>query len=90
MFEIEFSETALVGLAKLRKSEPASFKKVEKLLDELRQHPMTGTGHPELLKGMSASVWSRRISNKHRLVYEIIDSCVKVIILTAYGHYADK
>ena len=51
MFEIEFSETALVGLAKLRKSEPASFKKVEKLLEELRQHPMTGTGHPEPLKG---------------------------------------
>lgn len=90
MFEIEFSETALVGLAKLRKSEPASFKKVEKLLEELRQHPMTGTGHPEPLKGMNASVWSRRISNKHRLVYEIVDSCVKVIILTAYGHYADK
>ena len=90
MFEIEFSETALVGLAKLRKSEPASFKKVEKLLEELRQHPMTGTGHPEPLKGTSASVWSRRISNKHRLVYEIVDSCVKVIILIAYGHYADK
>ena len=90
MFEIEFSETALVGDSVGVFCYNVDIKKVEKLLKELRQHPMTGTGHPEPLKGMSASVWSRRISNKHRLVYEIIDSCVKVIILTAYGHYADK
>ncbi len=33
---------------------------------------------------------SRRISRKHRLVYEIHDTEVIVLVLAAYGHYEDK
>ena len=51
---------------------------------------MTGTGHPERLKGDLASKWSRQITRKHRMVYEIRDTEVLVIVLTAYGHYDDK
>lgn len=90
MYEIEFSPNAIIGAAKLRKSEPIYFKKLGKLIDELREHPETGTGHPEPLKGTSVPTWSRKISAKHRLVYEIFESRVKVIILSAYGHYDDK
>ena len=32
----------------------------------------------------------RRITQKHRLIYEIIDKEVVVLVLTAYGHYNDK
>ncbi|MBQ6652746.1 MAG: Txe/YoeB family addiction module toxin, partial [Prevotella sp.] len=49
-----------------------------------------GTGHPEQLKGEPHGRWSRRITQKHRLVYEIRDTEVIVIVLTAYGHYEDK
>lgn len=90
MYEIEFAPEALAGIAKLKKSEPACFKKLGKLLDELKEHPYTGTGHPEPLKGTSVPIWSRRISSKHRLVYEIIEDKVKVFILATYGHYNDK
>ncbi|MCH5308145.1 MAG: type II toxin-antitoxin system YoeB family toxin [Prevotella sp.] len=34
--------------------------------------------------------WSRRITQKHRLVYEIHDAEVVVLVLTAYGHYDDR
>lgn len=27
---------------------------------------------------------------KHRLIYEIIETVVRVDVLTAYGHYGDK
>ena len=90
MFSIEYSEEALVGIAKLRKSEPNCYKKLDKLIKELQVHPKTGTGHPEPLKGTSVPTWSRKISSKHRLVYEIEESKIKVYILTAYGHYGDK
>ncbi len=90
MYSLEFSSEALKGAARLRKSEPACFKKLEKLLEELRMHPMTGTGHPERLKGTSVPTWSRKISGKHRLVYEIEDDKVRVFILATYGHYDDK
>ena len=36
------------------------------------------------------TLWSRRITKKHRLIYEIIDTVVHVDVLSAYGHYDDK
>lgn len=90
MYEIEFTSGALRGIAKLQKSEPACFRKLGKLLEELREHPTTGTGHPEPLKGTSVPTWSRKINAKHRLVYEVVENKVKVFVLSAYGHYGDK
>ena len=40
--------------------------------------------------GNRTGQWSRRISKKHRLVYEIHDTEVVVLVLTAYGHYDDR
>lgn len=77
-------------LAKLAKSEPKSFLKAQSLIEELREHPRTGTGKPEQLSGDRAGQWSRRITPKHRLVYEINDTEVIVLVLTSYGHYDDK
>ena len=35
------------------------------------QDPFTGIGKPELLKFDLAGLWSRRITQEHRLVYEV-------------------
>jgi mRNA-degrading endonuclease RelE of RelBE toxin-antitoxin system len=45
MYDIVYSEKAEEDLAKLRRSEPAAFKKAVKLLNELVYHPRIGTGH---------------------------------------------
>ena len=34
--------------------------------------------------------WSRSITKKHRLVYQINEYEVIVLVLSAYGHYDDK
>lgn len=75
---------------KLDKSEPKAYQKAIRLIDELREHPTTGTGHPEPLRGDRAGQWSRRITDKHRLVYQIFETEVVVLVLTAFGHYEDK
>lgn len=90
MYEIEYTETAKEHIRLLRANEPAVFKKVSQLLLELMDHPKTGTGHPEPLRGDRAGQWSRRISKKHRLIYEIHETEVLVLVLAAYGHYEDK
>ncbi|MGL4907816.1 MAG: Txe/YoeB family addiction module toxin [Bacteroidales bacterium] len=90
MFELKLSEIALKGALKLKKSEPAAYKKLNALLEELKEHPFAGTGHPEQLKGMSTSTWSRRISSKHRLVYTVLDEEITVFVMSALGHYDDK
>ena len=74
----------------LAKSEPKGFKKVQKFLKELEEHPKTGLDHPELLKGQPEGRWSREFSKKHRLVYRIYDTEVVVLVISAYGHYDDK
>ncbi len=74
----------------MKKSEPSAFKKAQKLLEELIVHPTTGTGKPKPLGGDRAGQWSRRITDKHRLVYEIVENIVEIYILSSYGHYDDK
>lgn len=74
----------------LAKSEPKAFAKANRFLGELAEHPKTGTGHPEPLKGKPENRWSREISKKHRMVYRIFDTEVYVEVLAAYGHYEDK
>lgn len=76
--------------AKLAKYEPKAFLKAQRFIEELKEHPKTGLGHPEPLKGKPEGRWSREITKKHRLVYQIIDTQVIVLILAAYGHYEDK
>lgn len=90
MYTLVFAPQTLEDLSKLKKSEPVAFKKAGKLLIELQEHPKTGTGKPEPLAGDRIGQWSRRISLKHRLIYEIEETVVKVDVLSAYGHYDDK
>ena len=64
--------------------------KIADLLDELREHPTTGTGQPEKLKHNLERFWSRRINKKHRLIYEIQEEIITVVVVSDYSHYGDK
>lgn len=90
MYNLDYTETAKADMRRLKQSEPQSFAKLGRLLEELMEHPRTGTGHPEQLSGNLSGQWSRRITKKHRLVYEINDDTVVVLVLSTYGHYNDK
>ena len=89
-YEIRYTLEANIDLAKLQRSEPKAFKKALRFIGELSEHPKTGTGHPEPLKGVPYGRWSREITKKHRMVYRIYENEVVVLILTSYGHYDDK
>lgn len=89
-YNVLVTKEAQNDLKKLLQREQQAYKKALKLIAELYEHPRTGTGKPEQLTGNRSGQWSRRISNKHRLVYEIHDTEVVVLVLTAYGHYGDK
>ena len=54
------------------------------------EHPETGTGKPEALRGNLSGKWSRRITDKHRLIYEIRNDHIDVLVINTYGHYNDK
>ena len=90
-YTLEFTETALADIEKHKKSgDKAVLKKIEKLLNELMEHPATGTGQPQMLKHELAGLYSRRINKKHRLVYSIDDQIITVHALSAWSHYGEK
>jgi toxin YoeB len=90
IYAIRYLDEAIEDIARLKRSEPQAHKKLLLLLDELSIHPKTGTGHPKPLSGNRASQWSRKIDKKHRLVYQIEEDIVLVLVLSAMGHYDDK
>ena len=87
MYTIVFTEDAKKDLKELNKKAPQAVSKLSKLLDEVREHPRTGTGQVEQLKGYDGSIYSRRITKEHRLVYKIYDEVVEVLVLSTFGHY---
>ena len=91
MYEIKRSPLADEGVLKLKKSgDKQVLKKLDSLINELRVHPRTGTGKPEQLKYQTTERWSRHITHKHRLIYDIFEDVVIVEIIQTYGHYDDK
>jgi len=90
-YVLEFSEHALEDIEKHKKAGDQSvLKKLQRLFNELREHPTTGTGQPEKLKHDLAGMFSRRINRKHRLVYSINEEMVTVYVVSAWAHYGDK
>ena len=89
-YNVQYTSNAKTDLQKLLKNEPTAYKKALKLISELYEHPTFGIGKPKVLTGDLAGKWSRRITHKHRLVYEIFDEEVVVLVISAYGHYDDK
>lgn len=89
-YHVDIKEKAQQDLQALHKSEPKAYDKALKLIAELFDHPRTGTGHPEQLSADRVGEWSHRINKKHRLIYEIHDTEVIVVVISAYGHYGDK
>ena len=47
MYTIVFTEDAKKDLKELQKKSPQAISKLAKLLDELKEHPRTGTGQVE-------------------------------------------
>ncbi|MCG6199918.1 Txe/YoeB family addiction module toxin [Psychromonas antarctica] len=70
----------------LRENDKKLHKSLCKILKEmLRSNPATGLGKPEPLKHNLSGLWSKRISQKDRLIYKFDD--VSIYIFAIGGHY---
>lgn len=90
MYRIEVSSDADKVIRKWKKSNPQLWKKCQKIFHELVEHPRTGIGHPEALKGGNDVTWSRHITAHDRIIYDIYDDVLVVLVIEAEGHYNDK
>ena len=59
--------------------------KLMDLMDAVLRDPFTGIGKPEHLRHIGGNVWSRRITEADRLVYEVFDD--RIEFLQGRYHY---
>jgi toxin YoeB len=56
------------------------------LVESVMVDPFDGIGKPEPLKYLGANIWSRRITDEHRLVYRVQHD--RIVFLQARFHYS--
>ena len=81
VFQSEFLEDLRYWVSTNRKTALRLLELVEATLRD----PFTGIGKPEPLKHLAAGVWSRRITQEHRLVYLVSDD--RIDFLQGRYHY---
>lgn len=77
---------------KLKSENPKLLSKVMDLIiaiENSSDNPLAGIGQPELLKGNLSGCYSRRINQKHRLIYRY-SATDKIELISCYSHYSDK
>lgn len=60
-------------------------KRINELIKECLRTPFEGKGKPESLKANLSGYWSRRITDEHRLVYQVLND--RIHILQSRFHY---
>ncbi len=61
------------------------FDKLKSLLREIEEHYDTGSGNPEVLKHELSGRWSRRLTQRDRIIYALEDG--EIIIYQCRYHY---
>ncbi len=73
----------------LRQKDKIIHKNLRKILKQLqRDNPAEGYGKPEVLKHSLSGLYSRKISQKDRLIYSFIDTSIHIFAIG--GHYGDS
>ncbi len=88
MYPILLSEKTKEDIYRLKKENAKLPAKLWELILDIFRDPYGGIGKPESLKGDLRGWWSRRITDKHRLIYRIKDGNLE--IASCFGHYGDR
>ena len=59
--------------------------RIVKLIKDIERSPFSGLGKPEPLKNELRGLWSRRITEEHRLVYDVSED--EIVIVSCRFHY---
>jgi toxin YoeB len=82
---LAFTPNGWAGYTYWQTADRSMVKRINRLIDDALRNPTSGIGKPEPLKYQLGNVWSRRITEEHRLVYLVEDETLT--ILQARFHY---
>lgn len=89
-WRVLIEKTAEDDLAWFRRHDRRLYSKCFDLIRDLIDDPREGIGKPERLRHQSRDVWSRRVSDEHRLVYWLESASNTVIVTSCRSHYGDR
>ena len=75
--EAVFQSRFLEDLAYWVNTDRKTALRILELVHAVLQDPFTGIGKPEVLKFDLTGLWSRRISQEHRLVYQVSQTQIR-------------
>ena len=85
---ILFTDTGWAQYTEWQGQDKKTIKRINQLLKSIdRDGALQGIGKPELLRHDKSGLYSRRIDETNRLVYEIYDN--QIIVKSCKGHYED-
>ena len=80
-----FDRDFLEDLANWVSTDRKTALRILELVEAIRRDPFDGIGKPEPLRHLGPGVWSRRITQEHRLVYRVKDD--RILFAQARYHY---
>ena len=89
MRSIVFEGKSWSKYEELRKKDKVLHKNLCNIIQEMqRDDPATGIGKPEMLRGNLSGFWSRRLSQKDRVIYTFSSSSIHIFAIG--GYYDDR
>ena len=85
MRRIVFHAEAFAHFTDWAKRDPVLFERITRLITETSRDPFRGIGKPEPLRHQLKGFWSRRITDEHRLVYQVTEDTL--VIASCRFHY---
>jgi toxin YoeB len=79
MRKLSFTERAWADYVYWQGQDKKTLKRINALIQNTLREPFDGIGKPEPLRENLTGFWSRRIDEKHRLVYAVTDNELAVI-----------
>lgn len=85
MRNLKFTDEAWASYLYWQTQDKKTLKRINNLIQAAQRDPFAGMGKPEALKHSLSGLWSRRIDDANRLVYEVRDD--ELIIISCRHHY---
>ncbi len=83
--KIVFLEDGWADYIYWQNQDKKTLKRINQLIKDIQTNPFEGIGKPEPLKFDFSGLWSRRINQEHRLIYQVLDE--QIIIVQCRYHY---
>ena len=76
--KLVFADEAWDDYLYWQKHDKRMVERINTLIRDTQRAPFSGVGKPEPLKHALSGLWSRRITDEHRMVYRVVNDTLEI------------